>query len=164
MIVPINRLPKGSNLAPEVIERLRQAYSYALKSLQQVDRNDPMCEIVASKIIEIDPTGVRDPLEIAKIAVQHLLAKCRVLIIEDEYFLANDIEAALKSLGAGVIALAGDLDAAIDLVARGGFDIAILDINLRGHSGKQTLNSGETGEIAQKVGSLSLRARMTTPA
>jgi CheY-like chemotaxis protein len=132
-VVPINRLLKDTNLAPEESERLRQAYSYALKSLLLVDRNDPICEIVAEKIIEIDPTGVHDPVEIAKMAVQHLVAKCRVLIIEDEYFLASDLEAALKLLGAGVIALAGDLYAAIELVARGGFDIAVLDINLRGN-------------------------------
>jgi CheY-like chemotaxis protein len=65
-------------------------------------------------------------------AVQHQLANCRVLIIEDEYFVAKDLEVACKLLGAGVVALAGDLDAAIDLVARGGFDIAVLDIDLRG--------------------------------
>jgi CheY-like chemotaxis protein len=133
MIVPINRLLKDTNLSPEEVERLRQAYSYALETLQLVDRNDSICEIVAKKIIEIDPNGARDPVELATIAVQHLVAKCRVLIIEDEYFLANDLEAALKSLGAGVIALAGDLNAAIELVARGGFDIAVLDINLRGN-------------------------------
>ena len=45
MIVPINRLLKDSGLAPEEIERLRQAYGYVLKSLQLVDRNDPFGEI-----------------------------------------------------------------------------------------------------------------------
>ena len=132
MIVPINRLLEDSGLAPEEIDRLRQAYGYVLKSLQSVDRNDPIGEIIVKKIIEINATGVRDPVEISKIAVRHLAAKCRVLIIEDEYFLANDLEVALKSMGAGVIALAGDLEAAIDLVALGGFNLAIVDINLRG--------------------------------
>ena len=63
---------------------------------------------------------------------QHPLSGCRVLIVEDEYFLAADLQAALKSLGANVIALVGDLDEALDLLANGGFDIAVVDINLRG--------------------------------
>src|SRR5215471_16504440 len=62
----------------------------------------------------------------------HPLSGCRVLIVEDEYFLAADLQAALKSLGANVIALVGDLDEALVLLANGGFDIAVVDINLRG--------------------------------
>ena len=61
------------------------------------------------------------------------LTGCRVLIVEDEYFLADDLRVALKSLGANVIALVGDLDDARDLIAHGGFDVAVIDINLRGH-------------------------------
>src|SRR5215831_1250796 len=61
------------------------------------------------------------------------LAGCRILIVEDEWFLADDVHVALKSLGANVIALVGDLDEALDLLANGGFDIAVIDINLRGH-------------------------------
>jgi CheY-like chemotaxis protein len=59
---------------------------------------------------------------------QHPLSGCRVLIVEDEYFLAADLQAALKSLGANVIALVGDLDEALVLLANG----AVVDINLRG--------------------------------
>jgi DNA-binding NtrC family response regulator len=44
-----------------------------------------------------------------------------------------DLEAALKSLGADAIALAGDLCDARAQLARGGFDVGIIDINLRGH-------------------------------
>jgi CheY-like chemotaxis protein len=60
------------------------------------------------------------------------LTGCRVLIVEDEWFLADDLRAALKSLGANVIALIGDLDEALDLLAHDGFDIVVVDINLRG--------------------------------
>ena len=63
---------------------------------------------------------------------QPSLAGCRVLIVEDEWFLAADLQAALKSLGANVIALVGDLDEAHELLAHGGFDIVVVDINLRG--------------------------------
>ena len=60
------------------------------------------------------------------------LAGCRVLVVEDEYFQASDLQRALTSLGADIVALAGDLDDARTQIVRGGFDIGILDIGLRG--------------------------------
>jgi DNA-binding response OmpR family regulator len=61
-------------------------------------------------------------------------AGCRVLIVEDEWFLANDLQTALKSVGADVIALVGDIDDARAQLACGGFDIGVIDIKLRGHN------------------------------
>lgn len=58
---------------------------------------------------------------------------CRVLIVEDEWFLASDLQAALRSAGADVIALVGDVADAHAQVALGGFDVGVIDINLRGH-------------------------------
>jgi hypothetical protein len=40
--------------------------------LYLVDRNDLVCEIVASKIIEIGTNGIHDPREIAEAAVDRL--------------------------------------------------------------------------------------------
>ncbi|MBR0939448.1 response regulator [Bradyrhizobium jicamae] len=60
------------------------------------------------------------------------LIRWRVLVVEDEYFLANDLRIALTSLGAEVMPLAGDLQDAREQIARSGFDIGILDIDLRG--------------------------------
>ncbi len=56
----------------EEVERLDQAYRYALRSLDLVDRDDPIAEIVAKTVIGIGATGVRDPAEISKIAVKQL--------------------------------------------------------------------------------------------
>lgn len=56
----------------------------------------------------------------------------RVLVIEDEYFLADDIVRALTSLGARIIGPYGDLDEATDIVDRDvAIDAAIVDINLK---------------------------------
>jgi DNA-binding response OmpR family regulator len=55
---------------------------------------------------------------------------CRVLIVEDEYFLANDLEEALKSHGASIVGPFGDFGAAYRQAARDYFDVAIIDINL----------------------------------
>ena len=56
----------------------------------------------------------------------------RVLVIEDEYFLADDIMRALTALGARVLGPYGDLDEATAVVDRDiAIDAAIMDINLR---------------------------------
>jgi hypothetical protein len=69
--MPINRLLKDSKLTPEEIDILNKAYSFALRSLSLVDRNDPLAEIVARKVIEVG-ASVHDPTEIAKMAVKGL--------------------------------------------------------------------------------------------
>jgi hypothetical protein len=68
--MPIERLLKAGNLEPEEADRLRRAYARALRSLSLVDRNDPLTELVARKVIEIGATGVSDPLEISKIVIR----------------------------------------------------------------------------------------------
>ena len=56
----------------------------------------------------------------------------RVLIVEDEYYLADDLTAELRRRGAEVIGPVGSLDEAREQVERTAFDCAILDMNLRG--------------------------------
>ena len=68
--MPINRLLKEDKLKPEEAERLNRAYTYALRSLSLVDRDDPLTEMLARKIIEIGASGVTDPVEIFNIAVR----------------------------------------------------------------------------------------------
>jgi CheY-like chemotaxis protein len=60
------------------------------------------------------------------------LAGCSVLVVEDEYFLADDIVRALRALGAGVLGPYGELeDATRTLDDHLVIDAAIIDINLR---------------------------------
>jgi hypothetical protein len=70
--MPINRLLLDGKLEPEEIERLDRAFSFTLKSLSLVDRDDSVCEIVARKVIEIARAGTHEPQEIAKLAAKHL--------------------------------------------------------------------------------------------
>jgi DNA-binding response OmpR family regulator len=60
------------------------------------------------------------------------LAGRRILIVEDEYYLADDLVRALQGQGAEVAGPVGTLAEAERLVAEGRIDCAILDINLRG--------------------------------
>ena len=70
--MPINRLLKGRKVERGEIELLNRALDQALISLQLVDRNDPITDIVARTIIKIRATGVSDPVEIAAIAIKQL--------------------------------------------------------------------------------------------
>lgn len=56
----------------------------------------------------------------------------RILIVEDEYYLAADLAEALRRRGAEVIGPVGTLDDAMDAIDGGGLDQAVLDVNLRG--------------------------------
>jgi hypothetical protein len=71
--MPITRLLQNSNLGPAEQEILNLAFIRALRLLHLVDRNDPVCEIVARKVIEIGATGAGDPVVISEIAVRKLI-------------------------------------------------------------------------------------------
>jgi CheY-like chemotaxis protein len=61
-----------------------------------------------------------------------LLAGKRVLIVEDEAIIAMLLEDMLDDLGCKVVAVASDLSAAMKSIGSSEFDLAILDVNLRG--------------------------------
>lgn len=58
--MPIYRLLQNSPLGPEEIKVLTDAYEQTLRKLSLVDRNDPVTEIIANKIIELGQRGVRE--------------------------------------------------------------------------------------------------------
>ena len=70
MAMPIDRLLRDGKIGAEKLDRLNLAFTFALKSLSLVDRNDPVCDIVARKVIEIDAAGTRDPHEIARVVAR----------------------------------------------------------------------------------------------
>jgi hypothetical protein len=67
----LQSLENCSLFAPEEDSRLVAAYERTLRTLDLVDRNDPITQIVAKKIIEIGNRG-GDALEIAKLAIKEL--------------------------------------------------------------------------------------------
>ncbi|MEA1834361.1 response regulator [Methylobacterium durans] len=60
------------------------------------------------------------------------LAHCRVLVVEDEYFLADDVARTLSAHGAEVVGPVGTLSEAEELARSRPLDAALLDINLKG--------------------------------
>jgi len=70
--MPIYRLLQNLPMGPEEIGRLTIAYEQILRTIGLVDRNDPIAEIIAKKIIEIAQTGVREPADISALAIKEL--------------------------------------------------------------------------------------------
>lgn len=61
------------------------------------------------------------------------LAGRRLLIVEDEYFLADDLASTLRAEGAEVVGLASNVDAALEMLESAGvIDGAVVDLNLQG--------------------------------
>jgi CheY-like chemotaxis protein len=56
----------------------------------------------------------------------------RILLVEDEPIIAMTAEDMLDALGCTVVASAATLEDALAAAAAGGFDLAMLDINLNG--------------------------------
>ncbi len=68
----IYRLLQNSAFAPEDISWLVAAYEDCLRILNVADRSDPVTERLAKKIIEIGQTGMRDPVQIGRLALKEL--------------------------------------------------------------------------------------------
>jgi len=56
----------------------------------------------------------------------------RVLVVEDEYYLADDLSRSLREAGAQVVGPASSVEQAQRLASGGGFDCAVVDMNLHG--------------------------------
>jgi CheY-like chemotaxis protein len=54
----------------------------------------------------------------------------RVLILEDNLIIAMEAEEILKGIGAEAIDLASNLNEALTAIGKGGYDLALLDVNL----------------------------------
>jgi hypothetical protein len=70
--VTILRLLQNTPVGPEEISRLKAAYEQALRGIGLVDRDDPIAEMVAKKVIQVAQTGVLDPTDIAALTVTEL--------------------------------------------------------------------------------------------
>ena len=55
-----------------------------------------------------------------------------ILLVEDEYLIALDAAEMLSEMGAANVRIASNFDEASTCIKEGGFDVAILDVNLNG--------------------------------
>lgn len=70
--MPIHRYLREAAFEQRDIDRMVAAYEAALKLLHLKDRNDPVCELVAKKIIEVARGSDNEPSQICARAVTEL--------------------------------------------------------------------------------------------
>lgn len=66
--------------------------------------------------------------------IRFTLKGVRVLLIEDEYFIADEVRRVIEEAGAIVVGPANSMTAAKGLIDQGAFDCAVLDLNLNGEN------------------------------
>ena len=71
--MPIYKLLRDSNeFNSDDVEKLTVAYEAALSLVHLKDREDPLTALIASKIIDVYRTGVRDPARVCATALKEL--------------------------------------------------------------------------------------------
>ena len=68
--MPIYRLLQGQRFQPEACHVMGVAFETVLQQVGLKDRDDPMCEMVAQKIIELAQQGVLDSGELVALTKQ----------------------------------------------------------------------------------------------
>jgi hypothetical protein len=70
--VPIHRFLKEGSFGAEEVSLLTAAFDGALQLLRLTDRSDPICQLVAAKIIQVYRMGERDPPKLCARAIKDL--------------------------------------------------------------------------------------------
>jgi len=70
--MPIGRLLGEGTFDPADINRMTAAYEAALQLLRLKDRDDPLCELIAAKIIQVFRSGEHDPSHLCARALREL--------------------------------------------------------------------------------------------
>ncbi|MDA9441293.1 hypothetical protein XH98_19785 [Bradyrhizobium sp. CCBAU 51745] len=70
--MPLDRFLSDIDVTPEQRHVIELAFKSTLRNLNLIDRSDPVCEIVARKVIEIGTNGVSNAVAISEIAYKQL--------------------------------------------------------------------------------------------
>jgi hypothetical protein len=70
--LPHNHLLTDSKLTPEQRHVIELAFNSTLRKLGLVERNDPLCALIARKMIDIYKRGVTDAVALTEITVREI--------------------------------------------------------------------------------------------
>jgi hypothetical protein len=70
MAVPLYRLLQNAAFDPDAVAAMSTAFEEACRVLGLAERSDPLCNLVAEKILECAGTGERDPIRLRECALQ----------------------------------------------------------------------------------------------
>ena len=68
----VHQLFRKTAYSPEEIAVLVAAYEATLKKLRLVDRDDPLTQMIAKKIIELAERGVREPEQLIAMTMNEM--------------------------------------------------------------------------------------------
>ena len=68
--VPVDRLVTTGTFGPEQVAALGGVFEAVLRALGLIDRQDPLTEMVARKVIELAQTGERDPVRLKQLTLE----------------------------------------------------------------------------------------------
>jgi|SRR6185503_17766877 DNA-binding NtrC family response regulator len=87
----------------------------------------------------------------------------RVLVVEDEYYIADDLRRILEGVGAEIVGPLSTIDKAHQALNDASFDCAVIDLNLHGESAipiaERLSDAGKSFAIATGYGSGSIPDR-----
>jgi hypothetical protein len=70
--MPINEILKGGVFEPKHIEAMGQAFEAVCSGLELTNRDDPLRDLVARKVIECAQRGEHDPERLARVVLSAL--------------------------------------------------------------------------------------------
>jgi hypothetical protein len=70
--MPIDHMITDETLSPDERHVLSLAFNSALRKLELVDRDDPICAIIAQRMIDIHKRGVRDAVALCEITIREI--------------------------------------------------------------------------------------------
>jgi hypothetical protein len=70
--MPINRFLSDITITPEQRHVIELAFASTLRKLHLMDRNDPICEIVAARMIDIHNRGVTNAVALTELTIREI--------------------------------------------------------------------------------------------
>jgi len=122
-------LTRNDVLARKRSHEIETLYKTAPLGMAMIDRNRRFLKVNRHFA---DLTGHSVETLIGRAPTGGELDGANVLLLEDEFLIAMDAEQILKDLGAAKVEIAGTLADAERLAEGGGFDVAMLDVNING--------------------------------
>jgi len=68
--MPIYRLLEREAFDPELVATMGHVFEDVLRTLDLVDREDPLTKMIANKVIELAQTGVRSPARLKELTLE----------------------------------------------------------------------------------------------
>ena len=70
--MPISRLLRDNQLTPEQQHVLEVAFKHTIRKIGLVDRDDPICALVAQTMVALNRSGVTDAIALTELTLREI--------------------------------------------------------------------------------------------